>query len=44
VISVDDAAWKAELALHADLFDTLQHGLPAALKDTRSALERKLAA
>ncbi|APR34237.1 phosphoenolpyruvate carboxykinase (GTP) [Paraburkholderia sp. SOS3] len=44
VISLDDAAWKAELALHSDLFETLQHGLPVALKDTRSALERKFAA
>src|ERR1700754_241817 len=42
VISVDDAAWRDELALHAELFDTLQHGLPPALKETRTTLERKL--
>jgi phosphoenolpyruvate carboxykinase (GTP) len=44
VISVDDAAWREELALHSELFDTLQHGLPAALQDTRNALEKKLVA
>ncbi|MFM0042591.1 phosphoenolpyruvate carboxykinase (GTP) [Paraburkholderia sediminicola] len=44
VISVDDAAWRDELALHAELFDTLQQGLPPALKQTKLALEGKLAA
>jgi phosphoenolpyruvate carboxykinase (GTP) len=43
VISVDDAAWRKELALHSELFDTLKQGLPAALQDTRNALEKKLA-
>ena len=42
VISVDADAWRAELALHADLFDTLAHGLPAALKDVRETLETRL--
>jgi phosphoenolpyruvate carboxykinase (GTP) len=44
VISVDDAAWRKELALHSELFDTLKQGLPAALQDTRNALEKKLVA
>ncbi|CAE6690156.1 Phosphoenolpyruvate carboxykinase [GTP] [Paraburkholderia domus] len=44
VISVDDAAWRDELALHAKLFDTLQQGLPPALAQTKLALEGKLAA
>lgn len=42
VISVDDAAWRAELALHAELFDTLQQNLPVALRDTKSAFEGRL--
>jgi phosphoenolpyruvate carboxykinase (GTP) len=44
VISVDDAAWRAELALHAELFDTLQQGLPLALTQAKTQLESKLAA
>jgi phosphoenolpyruvate carboxykinase (GTP) len=42
VISVDDAAWRAELALHGELFDKLHHRLPAALTDARTALEGRL--
>jgi len=44
VISVDDAAWRAELALHAALFDTLQQNLPSALRETKAALEDRLTA
>jgi phosphoenolpyruvate carboxykinase (GTP) len=44
VISVDDAAWRDELALHAELFDTLRNGLPPALTQAKQALEGKLAA
>ncbi|CAD6548599.1 Phosphoenolpyruvate carboxykinase [GTP] [Paraburkholderia hiiakae] len=42
VISVDADAWRAELALHAELFDKLAHGLPEVLKDARKALETRL--
>jgi len=42
VISVDPDAWRAELALHADLFQTLAHGLPKVLKDACEALEKRL--
>ncbi|MFX1673790.1 phosphoenolpyruvate carboxykinase (GTP) [Paraburkholderia sp. A2WS-5] len=42
VISVDAEAWRAELALHAELFAKLAHGLPPALNDARTALETRL--
>ncbi|WP_069264583.1 phosphoenolpyruvate carboxykinase (GTP) [Paraburkholderia nodosa] len=42
VISVDADAWRAELALHAELFDKLAHGLPQVLKDARQRLETRL--
>ncbi|MEM5327294.1 phosphoenolpyruvate carboxykinase (GTP) [Paraburkholderia sp. JHI2823] len=42
VISVDPDAWRAELALHAELFETLAHGLPKVLKDACEALETRL--
>ena len=44
VISVDDAAWREELDLHAELFDRLERGLPPALQETRTALRNRLAA
>jgi phosphoenolpyruvate carboxykinase (GTP) len=44
VIGIDKAAWQQELALHAELFQTLQHGLPAQLPATRNALAERLAA
>ncbi|WP_118183268.1 phosphoenolpyruvate carboxykinase (GTP) [Paraburkholderia phosphatilytica] len=44
VISVDEAAWREELSLHGQLFDTLQQGLPQALHDTRDQLTGRLAA
>ncbi|PYE26346.1 phosphoenolpyruvate carboxykinase (GTP) [Paraburkholderia silvatlantica] len=42
VISMDADAWRAELALHAELFDKLAHGLPPVLNDARKALETRL--
>ncbi|HKT94494.1 MAG TPA: phosphoenolpyruvate carboxykinase (GTP) [Paraburkholderia sp.] len=42
VISVDADAWRAELALHAELFDKLAQGLPGVLKDARKTLETRL--
>lgn len=42
VISVDADAWRAELALHSELFEKLAHGLPKALSDARTALEESL--
>jgi phosphoenolpyruvate carboxykinase (GTP) len=44
VTSIDKAAWLAELKLHDALFTQLQHHLPQALTDTKSALEKRLAA
>ncbi len=41
VISVDSEAWRAELALHTELFETLAQGLPQALRDARTALEAR---
>jgi phosphoenolpyruvate carboxykinase (GTP) len=42
VISVDADAWRAELALHTELFETLAHGLPQVLRDARETLEARL--
>jgi phosphoenolpyruvate carboxykinase (GTP) len=44
VIGIDKAAWQQELALHAELFQTLHHGLPTQLPATREALAQRLAA
>jgi phosphoenolpyruvate carboxykinase (GTP) len=44
VISVDAEAWRAELVLHAELFEKLAHGLPPALRQTRETLEQRLEA
>ena len=44
VAGVDPAAWRAELALHTELFRTLAHHLPPELDATRTALEHRLAA
>jgi phosphoenolpyruvate carboxykinase (GTP) len=43
VIGIDKAAWTQELALHADLFKQLQHGLPAEMLATKAQLEERLA-
>jgi phosphoenolpyruvate carboxykinase (GTP) len=41
-VSLDD--WRKEIALHRELFAKLEPRLPAELRDTRNALERRLAA
>lgn len=43
VIGIDKAAWQQELALHAELFQQLEHGLPAALPATKAKIEARLA-
>jgi phosphoenolpyruvate carboxykinase (GTP) len=44
VISVNDAAWRDELALHDELFTKLKHGLPAALTAAKAGMEKRLTA
>jgi phosphoenolpyruvate carboxykinase (GTP) len=44
VTSIEPEAWRAELALHEDLFRQLAHHLPAELKDTMARIESRLAA
>ncbi|MEK8051923.1 phosphoenolpyruvate carboxykinase (GTP) [Ideonella sp. DXS22W] len=44
VISIDKAAWQAELKLHAELFETLSHHLPAELPATKAKIEAALQA
>jgi phosphoenolpyruvate carboxykinase (GTP) len=44
VIGIDKAAWQEELALHAELFKTLEHHLPAELPATRARLQERLGA
>jgi phosphoenolpyruvate carboxykinase (GTP) len=44
VIGIDKAAWQQELALHAELFKQLEHGLPAELPATKAQIEARLAA
>ena len=44
VISMAKAAWLKELELHAELFKQLEHHLPKELDQTKSAIERRLAA
>lgn len=42
--AIDAGAWKAELALHAELFQQLAHHLPGELPATRATIEARLAA
>ena len=44
VTSFDAAQWRAELALHQELFDKLAQRLPAELVQTKDALAQRLAA
>ena len=42
VISVDKAAWNAELLLHTELFEQLKERLPKELLETRGKIEARL--
>ena len=42
VTGIDKAAWADELKLHQELFDKLQHGLPAELKATMARLQQAI--
>lgn len=42
VISIDKAAWQAEMKLHAELFDQLSYHLPYELTATKAKIEAKL--
>ena len=44
VTSTDKAAWLAELQLHGELFQQLEHHLPKELPETKAAIEQRLAA
>ncbi|GAC1548020.1 MAG: phosphoenolpyruvate carboxykinase (GTP) [Collimonas sp.] len=43
ITAIDKAAWKAETALHTELFDKLKYHLPKELADVKLALEKQLA-
>jgi phosphoenolpyruvate carboxykinase (GTP) len=40
--SIDKDAWRAELKLHAELFDKLAYRLPQELVATKEQLEKRL--
>ncbi len=44
ITSIEAAAWKKELELHAELFKQLEYHLPAELGMVKSQLEKRLAA
>ncbi|MBI2768988.1 MAG: phosphoenolpyruvate carboxykinase (GTP) [Burkholderiales bacterium] len=44
VTSIDKAAWQKELQLHTELFQLLEHHLPAELGETKAKIEQRLAA
>ena len=44
VTRIEPAAWTAELALHAELFQQLAHHLPTELSATRARIEARLTA
>lgn len=44
VTLIDNAAWTKELALHSELFAQLAHHLPRELEETKTKIEKRLAA
>jgi phosphoenolpyruvate carboxykinase (GTP) len=44
VTSMNKADWKAEIALHTELFTQLAYHLPKELEETKTQLEQRLAA
>jgi len=44
VTSLDKAAWKQEIGLHAELFTQLAYHLPKELEETKAQLEKRLTA
>ncbi|MCP5265772.1 MAG: phosphoenolpyruvate carboxykinase (GTP) [Burkholderiaceae bacterium] len=44
ITSIDASAWRAELGLHAELFDRLKHRMPKELENVKSLLEERLGA
>ncbi|ATD58803.1 MAG: phosphoenolpyruvate carboxykinase (GTP) [Janthinobacterium svalbardensis] len=44
ITSIDKAAWRDELKLHAELFEKLAYHLPQELADHKAALEKQLSA
>jgi len=44
VTHIDSAAWTQELALHSELFTQLAHHLPRELEETKTKIEKRLAA
>jgi len=44
VTHIDKAAWTQELALHSELFTQLAHHLPKELEETKTKIEKRLAA
>ena len=43
ITAIDKAAWKAETALHTELFDKLKYHLPKELAEVKLTLEKNLA-
>jgi phosphoenolpyruvate carboxykinase (GTP) len=44
VTRMSKADWQQEMVLHTELFTQLAHHLPQALKDTKAAIEKRMAA